>query len=128
MGLPSARNTALHNVSGEYIIHCDSDDWVEPEMCQLMYKCAIETDADIVGCGFYELHSIPSIVSPVFNGGMMGTETGDVKRLESINAISNRKSLNNSFALLVGTPVIIFIFLFFNLLCFSHNPRAVSAR
>ncbi len=54
MGLPSARNTALHNVSGEYIIHCDSDDWMEPEMCQLMYKCAIETDADIVGCGFYE--------------------------------------------------------------------------
>lgn len=54
IGLPSARNTALKHAVGDYILHCDGDDWVEPEMCDLMYEKARETDADIVGCGFYE--------------------------------------------------------------------------
>ncbi|MBD5266814.1 MAG: glycosyltransferase family 2 protein [Bacteroides sp.] len=54
MGLPSARNTALKCARGVYILHCDGDDWVEPEMCDLMYEKACETGADIVGCGFYE--------------------------------------------------------------------------
>lgn len=52
-GLPSARNTGLKEARGEYVIHCDSDDWVEPDMYQLMYDEAIRTDADIVGCGIY---------------------------------------------------------------------------
>lgn len=52
-GLPSARNSGLALAKGEYIIHCDSDDWVEPEMYEKMYNKAKEEDADIVGCDFY---------------------------------------------------------------------------
>lgn len=47
-GLPSARNSGLNIASGEYIFHCDSDDYVEPNMLETMYKKAIETQADIV--------------------------------------------------------------------------------
>ncbi len=53
-GLPSARNSGLALATGEYIIHCDSDDWVEKDMYEKMYEHAKETDADIVGCDFYE--------------------------------------------------------------------------
>ena len=29
-GLPTARRTGLGYVHGEYVAHCDSDDWLEP--------------------------------------------------------------------------------------------------
>lgn len=49
-GLSEARVTALSISRGEYVIHCDSDDWVEPTMYEVLYAKAKETDADIVGC------------------------------------------------------------------------------
>lgn len=52
-GLAAARQTGLNLAKGEYIIVCDSDDWVEPEMYKILYDKAKETDADIVTCGFY---------------------------------------------------------------------------
>lgn len=52
-GLPAARNTGLAKASGEYIYHCDSDDWVECDMLEKMYNAAKKNDADIVYCDFY---------------------------------------------------------------------------
>lgn len=49
-GRAVARQTGIDNVLGEYIIHVDSDDWVDTDMMELLYKKAKETDADIVGC------------------------------------------------------------------------------
>jgi len=53
-GLVRARKTALEVASGEYIIHCDSDDWVEPQTYQTLYEMAENQDADIV-CMAYSL-------------------------------------------------------------------------
>ena len=53
LGLPAARNTGLVRASGEYVLHCDSDDFVEREMLEEMYKVAKESDADMVYCDFY---------------------------------------------------------------------------
>ncbi len=52
-GLPAARNTGLAVAQGEYIFHCDSDDFVEPDMLEQLYGKATETDADIVWCDWY---------------------------------------------------------------------------
>lgn len=49
-GLVAARKTALDAAQGEYIIHCDSDDWVDVNMYEVMYNKAIETNADMVYC------------------------------------------------------------------------------
>ena len=52
-GLPAARNTGLAVAVGEYIFHCDSDDFVEEVMLDEMYKAAKEKNADIVYCDYY---------------------------------------------------------------------------
>lgn len=51
-GLAVARQTALENSHGKYIIVCDSDDWVEPTMYESLYQKAQETNADMVLCGY----------------------------------------------------------------------------
>ena len=52
-GVGVARNAGIKRATGEYIIHCDSDDWVEPNFCEILYFRAKETNADIVTCGYY---------------------------------------------------------------------------
>lgn len=52
-GLPAARNTGLALATGEYIFHCDSDDYVESTMLEDLYRSAKEHDADIVWCDWY---------------------------------------------------------------------------
>lgn len=51
-GLSWARQTGVQAAKGEYIAHCDSDDWVDAEMYEVMYKIAIENDSDVVKCGY----------------------------------------------------------------------------
>ena len=53
LGLPAARNTGLHEATGEYIFHCDSDDYVEPDMLEKLYETAEEKQADFVWCDWY---------------------------------------------------------------------------
>ena len=52
-GLPAARNTGLAEATGEYVFHCDSDDFVEPDMLAALYEVAKEKDADIVWCDWF---------------------------------------------------------------------------
>ena len=52
-GLPAARNTGLAVAQGEFIYHCDSDDWVETDMLEKMYKAATDNGADYVYCDFW---------------------------------------------------------------------------
>lgn len=52
-GSSGARQTGLNLAVGEYLIVCDSDDWVEPDMYEIMYNAAKETNADILMCQFY---------------------------------------------------------------------------
>ena len=55
-GLAAARNTALELSHGEYIIHVDSDDWVEPNYLEELYTTITENDADIAICNCYVQH------------------------------------------------------------------------
>ena len=51
-GVANARQIGISHASGEYIIHCDSDDWIDKDMYEKLYLKAKETDADIIGCNF----------------------------------------------------------------------------
>lgn len=50
-GLSSARNIGLETATGDYIGFVDSDDWVEPEMFQLLIEKLGSSGADIAICG-----------------------------------------------------------------------------
>ena len=47
-GLSGARNTALNNANGVFVLHVDSDDWLETDAVSVLVQKQIETDADIV--------------------------------------------------------------------------------
>lgn len=53
-GVSQTRQDGLDAAIGEYIIHCDPDDWVELDMYESLYNTAKATDADLVICDFYE--------------------------------------------------------------------------
>lgn len=51
-GLAAARNTLVDNSRGEFLLHVDSDDWIEPNTVELFVKKQKETDADVVTGSF----------------------------------------------------------------------------
>lgn len=51
-GLSDARNYGLKKARGEYIAFVDGDDYIEPDMYELMYGEAKKNDYDIVECDF----------------------------------------------------------------------------
>lgn len=50
-GLSAARNTGFWAASGNFIMFVDADDWIEPDMCKVMYQYAIEKKVQLVQCG-----------------------------------------------------------------------------
>ncbi len=56
-GAASARNAGLDIAAGEYVGFVDSDDWVEPDMYEVMYRSAKDCDADIVFCNIVKNES-----------------------------------------------------------------------
>lgn len=49
-GQAAVRKWGMLNATGDYLIHCDSDDWVDLDMYRAMYEKAIEDNADMVVC------------------------------------------------------------------------------
>lgn len=52
-GLPSVRMHGIKLATGDYVIHCDSDDWVDCRMYEIMYTRAVREDLDLVWCDYY---------------------------------------------------------------------------
>ncbi len=51
-GVSIARQTGLNMAQGEYVIHADPDDWVEPGWLNKLYHKIVEDNTDIVICDF----------------------------------------------------------------------------
>ena len=49
-GLSSARNVGIEQAKGEWVAFLDSDDWIEPQMYEILLKVAHNSDADISTC------------------------------------------------------------------------------
>lgn len=53
-GVSTARQVGLEAAVGDFVIHVDPDDWVEPMMLEDMYKRAVDDNADMLICDFYK--------------------------------------------------------------------------
>lgn len=56
-GQAAVRKWGILNATGDYIIHCDSDDWVDVDMYRAMYEKVVEEDADVVVCDYRQVNS-----------------------------------------------------------------------
>jgi len=54
-GLSSARNAAYPYIKGKYTLFVDSDDWIELDLCEKVYRKAEESDAPVT-VFFYQRH------------------------------------------------------------------------
>lgn len=128
-GVSNARRIGIENATGEYVIHTDSDDWVDKDMYERLYQKAKETDADIVGCNFrheftdlqYDFHqqyadTIEDNISRLINGRIFPSLCTSLTRRSLIeeNSISFPEGLN------MGED------LFFNLQLYLHAKKIVS--
>ena len=128
-GVANARNVGIENATGEYVIHCDSDDWVDKDMYERLYRKAQETDADIVGCNFrhefsdiqYDFHqqyseSMEENIRRLINGKIFPSLCTSLTKRELIikNNISFPIGLN------MGED------LFFNLQLYLHATKIVG--
>lgn len=55
-GVAAARQAGLNSVSGEFVIHADSDDWVDSDMLEVLYQTAKQEQADMVICDMLIVH------------------------------------------------------------------------
>lgn len=54
LGISASRNDCLDNMTGDYFLFVDSDDYIDHEMIELMMDAALAADADVTGCGYVE--------------------------------------------------------------------------
>ena len=50
-GLSAARNSGMALAKAPYLMFCDSDDYVEPKWCEMLYGAITESGADMAVCG-----------------------------------------------------------------------------
>ena len=73
-GVSSARNRGIDEATGEYLMFVDSDDTVEPDYCEKMWKAHQETDAELVICGFHHWYVGRDVKKVPSNPGVYKTE------------------------------------------------------
>lgn len=66
-GVSDTRNKGLDLAKGDYIGFVDGDDFIEPDMYEVLLKNALDNDADISHCGYQMV--FPSRVDYYFNTG-----------------------------------------------------------
>lgn len=55
-GVSIARQTGLNAARGEYVIHADPDDWVEPDWLSKLYRKIEDEKADMVICDYERVY------------------------------------------------------------------------
>lgn len=55
-GQAITRRKGIMLATGEYVIHCDPDDWVDCDWLESLYNEAKYNEADITWCGFESIH------------------------------------------------------------------------
>lgn len=82
-GVSVSRNIGIDNSTGEYIMFLDGDDYLDPSMCETMYKIVKKNKADVAECSIRKFNEISDEEDFILH---------DIK--SEIEVISNEKALN----------------------------------
>ena len=128
-GVSNARRIGIENATGEFVIHTDSDDWVDIDMLERLYHKAKETNADIVGCNFrhefsdkqYDFHqqyadTIESNIRNLINGKIFPSLCTSLTR----RSLIEENDINFPVGLNMGED------LFYNLQLYLHAKKIVN--
>ncbi len=63
-GISISRNDCLDNMTGDYFLFIDSDDYIDRDMVELLVDAAVKENADIAGCGYIEEYEDYSVRHP----------------------------------------------------------------
>ena len=91
-GLSAARNLGIQEATGDYIGFVDSDDWIEPDMYEVLLRSLIEADADICECGLWNEYYDHSEIYKMNECDQSGKAVYDTK--ESLCALIEEKITN----------------------------------
>ena len=100
MGLSFARETGVKAATGDYIAHCDSDDWVKKDMFEKLYNFAEKGKYDFVKSG-----KIISDGDKELLEELVFTENGKTDRESVIRYLLLQKGWNSIWNVLVARRV-----------------------
>lgn len=63
-GISVSRNDCLDNMTGDFFLFIDSDDYIDNDMVELLVEAALKENADISGCGYIEEYADHSVEHP----------------------------------------------------------------
>ena len=63
-GISASRNDCLDNMTGDYFLFVDGDDYIDKDMVELLVDAAVRENADISGCGYIEEFPDRSVECP----------------------------------------------------------------
>lgn len=81
-GLGGARNVGLAHAKGQYIAFADSDDWLDADMLESLYRALTAHAAQIAECGFRNVYA--GRVEEEAGGSRAQTEATRLEALESL--------------------------------------------
>lgn len=96
-----ARVRGIEEATGDYIIHCDPDDYVDHLMYETLYNKAVKEQCDIVWCGYKKINqnvvnyhkeisacNQKALLAALFDGSMMGSLCNKLVRKEIVKDVS----------------------------------------
>lgn len=106
-GLSAARNLGIREANGEYLSFIDSDDWIEPDMFEVLLKTMQETLSDISICGYNVVlerkvatwrpvkmvYHQPNAMAALLNGLINNNVWNKLYRRDLINRITKGKGI-----------------------------------
>lgn len=73
-GVAYTRQVGIEHSEGQYTIHVDPDDWIEPDFLESLYKIASSEDADMVICD-YQVHTEKTVSDFLYRPNSLATES-----------------------------------------------------